>query len=70
MHSSIRECDGSKAAAVPAFLADLNQQNYTDAGEGFVQRIKLQLAVRWLRIALISLLEPEYGVRTIAILGG
>ena len=61
--------DAGEAAAIPALLADLNQQDDADAGEGFVQGIKLQLAVRWLRIALISFVEPEYGVRTEAILG-
>ena len=63
------ENDAREAAAVPALLTDLNQQDDADAGEGFVQGIKLQLAVRWLRIAFISFVEPEYGVRTEAILG-
>ena len=58
----LREDDPSQAAAVPALLADLNQQNNADFRNCFIQRIKLHLAVGRLGILLIALVELENGV--------
>ena len=54
---------------VPAFLADLNQQNDADSGNRVIQSVELHLAVGGLRILLVALVEFQNHISGQAVVG-
>ena len=65
----LRKDDASQTATVPAFLANLNQQNDADSGNRVIQSVELHLTVGGLRILLVALVEFQNHISGQAVVG-